>query len=58
MMIVARVAVSVRSACLMLCSVAVSIAAVESSKIRIGGPSRMLRAIDRRCRWPPEAEPR
>ena len=56
MMIVARVAVWVRSASRMLCSVAASTAAVESSNTRIGGASRMLRAIDRRWRWPPESD--
>ena len=56
MMIVARVAVCVRSASRMPCSVAASTAAVELSNTRIGGARRMLRAIDTRCRWPPESD--
>ncbi len=40
----------------MRCSVPASIAAVESSKIMIGGRSITLRAIDSRCRWPPDSD--
>ena len=45
-----------RNAVRILCSVAASIAAVESSKTRIDGRMRSARAITRRWRWPPESE--
>ena len=40
----------------MRCSVPASIAAVELSNTSTDGRSIRLRAIDRRCRWPPESD--
>ena len=40
----------------MRCSVAASMAAVESSKIITAGSSIRMRAMERRWRWPPESE--
>ncbi len=48
--------VSLRRAARMRCSVAASMAAVESSKAITAGLTMMLRAIDSRWRWPPESD--
>ena len=55
-MMVAHCRVTSRSDARMRCSVPASMAAVESSKIMIGGRSITLRAIDSRCRWPPDSD--
>lgn len=52
-MIVTRSAAYLRMAERMRCSVAASIAAVESSKTMTAGFSIRARAIDGRWRWPP-----
>ena len=56
MMMVARSDVTSCSAALILCSVAASIAAVESSNTMIWGCSMMLLAIDSLCRCPPDRD--
>ena len=45
---------SVRALCIWY-SVSMSTLEVESSRISIGGSSRIVRAIARRCRWPPDS---
>ena len=55
-MIVAVRSVSLRSAVRMRRSVPASIAAVESSKAMTAGLTMMLRAIESRCRCPPDSD--
>ena len=55
MMIVALAVVASASASRTCFSVTASMAAVESSKIMMPGPGTTPRAIDIRCRWPPES---
>ena len=54
-MSVVRLDINWLSAAWICCSICTSIAEVASSSTRIGGLTNSVRAMEMRCRWPPES---